>query len=421
MNEQAHANIFRSAIAALQPELGRRCSGEEELLFRAPNYPDYFDDPTRPEPDKCKIDPQWRKFCDLSGDFAFAGLHFFPAPMTDQYSRMALYTHYFQRMETSYRSGCDRDFVRYAGCLSHAIGDFTQVAHLGPDPNGKILRELLPPPPEKEFAAFHYHRSVEAITGECRATLAGFRALGASAEECAWALAYRGEQSVRFCRRFLIPTIEALFAHDEKRAQELAGIPVTLAAELTRDAIESVARMVDSPVEFSAGLPVMLDLRTIPASAEFHDMVYGGAITDGNLDVPPAGGPLVPGELLLPNGRGMRIPGIGMLPGSGMVGERHAWSSWPLPQKVFSLFTATIGMNRQIARDGAVSFHVELDGREVYQSKRFDAQSAALEIAVPLGAAKMLTLKVCDQNDGKSFWHNHAYWGEPLLTRSEVR
>ena len=47
---------------SLPEEMRRMPDISPELVGNAGNYPDYFDDPTRPDHDKEQIDPDWKTY-----------------------------------------------------------------------------------------------------------------------------------------------------------------------------------------------------------------------------------------------------------------------------------------------------------------------------------------------------------------------
>lgn len=403
---------MRCAFSAVPEKWRSAITVPEEIIEQAGNYPDLFDDPTVPPEKKQIIDPEWAKYTVYPEGLPARSLHFVPAPYADQFPRIPVYRYLLMRMIGSWRKKEFNDFVKFSGCLSHAMGDCTQPAHIGPDPdsNGQILRQLLPVPEIPRLRDFHYHTSVEAVCGKC-GMLDTPQLLGESPEEAAWKLACLAQKAVYSCRRFLIPTIEALFANDLVRAEELAQGPVTAAAQLTVNAVFTAILL----AEGTAGDLPDEDLCTLPAIQEFHDLVYGGAILNGNKKVPPNNAPILPGKLLI-NGVPTPFPGLGMLPHSGMNGERSCFSSWVLPEKTFTFFSAKVGLHAEIGT-GAVEFLVLLDEKTVWSSGRMTGNSNAKECRIMLGSAQTLTLKVMDANNGTTFWDNHAYWAEPRLRR----
>ena len=416
MNFEAHNIIFKNAVAALPEDMRKVFKPYPELLDLAGNYPDLFDDPTRPEDEKIKIDPEWQKYCVYPDELAGKAFHFWPTGIAQQHERKPLSEYLLQKMINAYKEGNFADFIKFSGCLSHLFGDTTQPAHLGNDIKLEFISQLLPRPDRKQFADFHYHTDIEAVTGEC-ATLKNPQLLGLSASEASWKLAGRCTEAIVYCRRFIVPTLQALFAGDNSKAIENASEPVTIAAQLTSDAIFTAIKIAtNSFTPEEKGKLNSVDLRFLPADDEFHDSVYGAALLNGNKDVPPANAPIVPAKLKFKDGI-REVKGLGLLPHSGMNREKDCYMTWHLPQGVFRKFTASVGLHTDLAVGGAVSFHVLLDGKEAWESGRMTKDDCAKKISLGLENAKTLTLKVCDANDGKSFWKNHTVLAEPILIK----
>lgn len=411
MNGTSHANIMRGAYAALPEEIRRIINQPEKLIGDAGNYPDFFDDPTVSEEEKYRIDPEWKKYTVYPGYLPARHLHFISAPVSCQFERIPVYTYLFEQMITSCREENYSDFIKFSGCLSHAMGDATQPAHIGPDSNNLFISQMLPVPDKPYLKDFHYHTSVEAVNGECT-DLAVPVMLGISAAEAGWRLACDCQQAVIYCRRFIVPTIQALFENDQGKAEALAVEPVTLAAQMTANAIYTAFMIAEGKNEELSDV----DLRLLPPMEQFHDLVYGSAILDGNKKVPPNSAPITPGKLNI-NGNTVTLSGLGMLPHSGMNGERSCYMTWLLPEKVFRLFTGKAGLHIELGNGGAVEFQVLLDGKIAWSSGRMTVDSQAMEISLAINTARSLTLKVLAAGSESSFWKNHAYWGEPELKR----
>ena len=411
MNGRSHPKIMIGAYLSLPEEMRRTLNLPLDLVGNVGNYPDYFDDPTRPAEQKRQIDPEWEKYTVYPEKLEARMLHFFPAPPSDLWKRIGVYTYLLKRMTGAFREKNYSDFIKFAGCLSHAMGDATQPAHIGPDTRDVFLSQMLPVPDRPYLKNFHYHTSVESVDGDC-GPLPPPHLLGASEAEAAWKTAADAQNAVAYCRRFLIPTIQALFDNDLKKAESLAVEPVTIAAKLTANLLYSAIRIARGE---TGELP-SVDLRHLPPVEEFHDLVYGSAVLDGNRKVPPNNVPVTPGQLRI-NGRPETLPGLGMLPHSGMNGERSCYMTWILPRNVFRRFTAFAGMHAVLAVGGAAEFRVLLDGTPVWSSGRMTVEDEAVPVSIELGSASTITLKVLDANNGSSFWQNHAYWGRPELLR----
>lgn len=416
MNEKAHADIFTTAFHALPLKYRRQLKVPAKLLYDAGNYPDYFDDPTRPEANKLAIDPEWRKYCRLDDAFGIDGQHFWKTPVTEPLLKIELIEYYMKQMLACLQQNDAPGFVKFAGCLSHFLGDITQPAHLSMDPNNAMTAQFLPVPPRKHLKNFHYHTTVEAVYCPC-GKVGRLEMLGANPREAAWMLAEQCMLAVSHCRRYLIPMILAIFDNNIDKAESLVKEPMTIAARLTAQSMYTILKIHDQSAIGQTGAAI--DLRLLPCFAEEHDLVYGGKILDGNKDIPPNNAPVTPGTLLI-DGQPQTLKGFGMLPASGMRGDRVAWSSWLLPAGVFAAFTCRCGVNHAIAGDGAVEFVVELDHVQVASTGRLTRLNDSVTLNVPLGNAKLLTLKVKDANNGATFWKNHGYWANALLNRSQT-
>lgn len=416
MNFDAHNIIFQNAVAVLPENIRKVFTPYPELINIAANYPDIFDDPSKPEKEKIKADPEWKKYCIYPDELAGRALHFWPYGINQQHERRSLNQYLLEQMTAAYKSGHIQDFIKFSGCLSHLFGDTTQPAHLGCDLDLKFISQLLPKPNTTMFKDFHYHTDIEAVTGKC-GRLTSPKLLGLSALEASWRLAGRNTEAVVYCRRFIVPILQALFAGDTAKAVENASEPLTIAAQLTADSIFTAVKIAEG--SFSTEEKEKLnsvDLRLLPADDEFHDLVYGTALLDGSKNVPPANAPVVPAKLKFSDGI-RQVKGLGVLPHSGMNRERDCYMSWYLPRGVFKKFCADAGLHSDLAVGGAVSFHILLDGKEVWASGRMTRDDYAENVSLDLGNTETLTLKVCDANEGKTFWKNHAVWADPQLRK----
>jgi hypothetical protein len=412
MNKQAHANIMVGAFEALPSELRAPLESVKALLPIVGNYPDIFDNPTVSDEEKKKIDRDWKRFCVFPKTMEAVNLHSWPHPITEQAKSRPISRHWLTRAIEASRNGDPEAFIKFIGCLSHWFGDLTQSAHIV---DSQLLAELMPPPPA--MSGFHYHTDLEAVTGEC-GSLHPPRLLGLGIEEVAWRQAAINTEAIRECRRYIIPLLQAIFDGNKAKAERCAEPPVTKAAQLTLDIMYTALRLAAEDISTAERQAfAAVDLRLWKADSEVHDLVYGGAILDSNRATPPAGAPIVAGKLLFPNGEKRVVRGLGVLPHSGMNGPRSCWMRYNLPVGVFSRFEAMIGMNAELTREGAADFVVLLDGREVFRSGPRTIKDPATPVSIKLDLTKELTLKVDDVNAGKTFWNNHAYWGEPKLVK----
>lgn len=419
MNGLAHTRIMRAAFDSLPENLRSAWKPFPDVIDVAGNYPDLFDNPSASEEAKRTVDPDWERFCRFPETMEARSLHTWPHTIENQPAWQPVILHWLREAITSCRAGDTPSFIKWIGCLSHHEGDVTQPAHvLGLVSGMKLMEELLPKPPH--LPNFNYHSDLEAVTGQVQLPLPPPRLLGTTAEEVAWRLCALNTSAVKEMKRYVVPTLQAIFSGNEAEAERLAGPPVTLAARLTQDILYTALRLAraDTPTEEREALQT-LDLRLWPAMEEKHDLVYGGhAVLDGSLRIPPYPGPRVPAVLHTAEGT-RPVPALGVLPCSDLTGAREVWMRYDLPPGVFSRFQALVGLHAELGAEGRVEFVVELDGTEAWSSETRCGTDEALPVEVLLGKARSMRLLVRDRSEGCSFWQNHALWASPRLVKDE--
>lgn len=420
MNSTAHTRIMRAAFAALPPDFMAPLGNFGEVIDVAGNYPDLFDNPLQTEEKKRAIDPEWMRFCQFPKTMEASSFHAWPHGVGEQHAWQPVVRHWLQGALDAWRIGDYTGFIKFIGCLSHIAGDVTQPAHVFGMESGMVLmEELLPRPAHIEH--FNYHSDLEAVTGHCQLPLPPPRLLGTNVEEATWRICGLNLSAIREMRRYIIPTLQAIFAGDMAEAERLAGPPVTLASRITQDILYTALCLAreNAPEEERHTLDVH-DLRFWPADEESHDFIYGArAVVDGSLRIPPYPGPVVPAALRF--AEGIRIvPAIGVFPRTGVSGTRETWMRYTLPPGVFGRFHAWVGLHAELGLQGEVEFVVELDGKEAWKSGKFTGAESARLVEVSLGEAEILRLLVRDCSDGRLFWHNHALWAEPRLMKNNV-
>jgi hypothetical protein len=71
-------------------------------------------------------------------------------------------------------------------------------------------------------------------------------------------------------------------------------------------------------------------------------------------------------------------------------------------------------VDRETEGEGSVIATIELDGRVVFTSEVLTGVSDPIEIAIPLGSAKEITLRVNPTPDGKK--DDHFDWADARFT-----
>ncbi len=416
VNAESHRRIVVAAAEVLPQPHRTFVRADMDLLERVGNYPDMFDAPTRSDSEKDNLDADWRRFCRFPVAMAGPTMHAWPHPCTASRQIRPLLEHLMGGAVGALGNSDGATAVKFLGCISHYLGDCTQPAHLI---QLSLLERMLPRPAGME--SLHYHTDIETVTGRVGA-LRSPTLLGACLPEIAWRTASVIAHDFYHCQQYVVPLLQAIFSRNAAEAERVAGEPMTVAAQATADVWYSLLCLgrgrLETETSQLAGL-AHVDLRNLPPSDSFVDLVYGAVIRDASRQDPP-NGPLVPARLRFAGGEVRTVHGLGVLPHSGMTGPRECHLSYDLPEAVFQRLECQVGLNADIGGDGAVRFQVELDGRPVVTTDSMTIASPAEALSVPLGQAETLTLRVLDASDGRGFWHNHAIWGEPVLVRAPL-
>jgi alpha-galactosidase len=80
-------------------------------------------------------------------------------------------------------------------------------------------------------------------------------------------------------------------------------------------------------------------------------------------------------------------------------------------------FTATVGVDDEVDKNGSVVFKVIGDGKTLWESGVLRGGDSAKEVAVALDGVKVLVLAVGDAGDGID--HDHADWADARITMKE--
>jgi alpha-galactosidase len=110
------------------------------------------------------------------------------------------------------------------------------------------------------------------------------------------------------------------------------------------------------------------------------------------------------------DGRSLHIGGRAFEHGIGT----HAESSIPIElQGNGSHLSAWVGIDEETGNRGSVVFHVEADGKELWNSGIMHGGDAAKEVSLDLSGVKVLVLQVSDGGDGIDF--DHADWADAKI------
>jgi len=80
-------------------------------------------------------------------------------------------------------------------------------------------------------------------------------------------------------------------------------------------------------------------------------------------------------------------------------------------------FTASVGVDDEVGKQGSVEFQVTGDGKTLWESGVLHGGDPAKEVSVPLDGVKLLILTVGDAGDGISY--DHADWADARIVMKE--
>ena len=417
MKNVAHMRINMAAFDALPPRMCDVLDVEPNLVADSSCYPDTFEDPVRGAEEKDRIDPEWRRYCHFPEHLAAEGQHSWPTPPTDTPGIKPMFEYLFGGAVQAIGEGDPVSAFKYLGCLSHYFGDSTQSAHLM---DIGVMKRLLPPP--DKFQDFCYHRGVELVIGEVGA-LEPPSLLGLTLDEACWWMANRNAQNFEDCQRYCVPIIQAIFGGREDEAIQIAGAAMTPAAQMSLDAMATAVSL--AKPEFQADSlapPNGIDLREIRPYAIRWDELYGGALRDSSRLLHnyerTCAPEFQPAKLRKADGTIRAVDGIGVLPDRGLGGPPDCHLRYDLPKRVFERFECLVGLHPDLSIGGAVEFVVELDGEVCERTGPVVGEDPEQSLAIALGDARDLTLRVVALDGGDSYFFNHAVWAHPWLVRN---
>ncbi len=324
---------------------------------------------------------------------------------------------YQTQVEQALRANQLDGAVRYLGVMCHWLEDpGSPSAHcLAPmGLNEAQLRDLVPPPPDKEQFAYTYGHHGVNVDGLLRA-LADRpytpALLGVTKQEAAFQLVHRQRQIARRARSVVIPSLQDFLYGDGRQAAALVGEQALAVGELVADALHTALSLAVDRVEPAQaagcdGWPVSR-LETLP---------LGGKADEPYIWVPFVRHRSLDGQRRL---QPLRLPGEAkpFAHGFGQGGRGVIQVPMPLAG-VYTKLTATVGLHASAGPQGAVRFVVLADSTVLQRSEVARSAQPGLTLAVALPTAKPFTLRLTVEPEaGSKALDNLAVWGEPRLWR----
>lgn len=428
MNTTAHNFIAGKGFDLLPAGIRKEWKNGRRSVLKTCMYPDIFADRGMSEKEKKKIDP----------DFDNAYLEPMP-PKTSWYrelsrkiqsipsasfseivpeDRIYIYSYFLEKTVRCLKNRDKEKAARYAGVLSHTIGDTAQPIHLV---NSRIIDLLIKCP--DEFLGFELHAGIEGITGKPVIKKYEPQILGCSLPGALMGFYKKTLIMAEECRYTTPLMVEAIYSRRREEAVNLAGISVKYATLVFADFLRTCWALAyerdRAPVPFS--------LTDYPHIVSTVDMLYRYRPMKNLSLIPYSGGRSYPLTLLDGNGSHVRAKGIGVIPflgpmksALGTMKERDARVEYLLWPGAYSVFSAKVGLNPLFKESkGKVLFRVFADGRLIGKSNVFLPGKPAEELKVRLPRnARFLTLSMLTVEEpppSLAKTHPHGVWADPVL------
>jgi hypothetical protein len=227
-HDPVHARITRAALGSLPPEMQRKWEAQaERLIVEYSLYPDAYHN-AAPE-----VRAAMRPYCEVRG----RAIHNVTWKRNEDIESLE-YT--MAGIVTSMRGSNTDAAVKYAGVLAHLLEDSTCPAHalIPMDSPLNLMKELLPPPPDK--ARIVLHTVIENSSPEFD--------LGTRAphRETAQTLLDRCYAVIRQNRGSLIELVRDVYADDREGMDRFRLRSARVGAELLADAYYSALSGADA-------------------------------------------------------------------------------------------------------------------------------------------------------------------------------
>ena len=400
MHGPMHIHITEAAINWLTGDCAAFWTPLKKIAVKASNYPDYFAAGESSAEKNEEIDDDWREYNTVpSADPVHASIK--PLELRDAYPPIINYWN--AKVVENIKSGSGEKAAKFAGCLSHLVGDSGQAAHTFDE---RPLKKLIP----HGDKCFIIHSTIEKVTGRIKKKNYVPRNLGGSMDELNWRLLEELEILRNRNTAEVIPVLTALMDGNNSAAEASASRSLTLCAELLADLLFSLW---DLACGKDKGGERQLDLCGFIPVRQYCDMLFNYEIMIDRLP-----GKTIDDSIKLNLGSG-DIHGIALLAdmGPSFSKVRRAFVEYCIPASVFKYFEAEIGLNRNSVNETKAIFKIKLDGKTVFSSKPLGAEDPAVKVRIKLGNARLLQLYVRDARpapcDTKFFY---PVFAKPVLT-----
>lgn len=383
MNSICHKWISAGAVRSLSGDAGKYWSQEIELLEEASNFPDIFWPGEGALSVYLQKYPEWRDYIMIPLHSGVKNCHeaFNPLRIWETYPEILSYL-IDETLESMNAEDCTRA-VKFAGILSHLIGDTGQAAHIA-DP--RIISALF----QDRDDIYLIHTFIENNplvfypNHEYHA-----KSLGDSSAELKWMLLQKMAVLKRNSLRTIVPIMSNMLSGNFAFAAQYASNTIGECADLLADLLLTLFQIVHGGKNDAK----IVSLCELESESCFCDGMFNYLPQINR----------IPGEK-----RGDSIPldigfgeqcGIALLPNlfPGFCERRVAFAQYLLPPGVFRFFRFSCGLNRRAERnETSCIFEIYLDEKLVWSSSAISVDSPCTGICIDLGNANSLRISTAD-------------------------
>lgn len=383
MNAICHEWIARGAVAALQGEAADYWNPETELLAEASNFPDLFAPGEFSSPDALRKHPDWMDYILIPTPGGRKNFHTFFNPLELMETYPPVLAWLIPQILNAMQNGERKRAAKFAGILSHLIGDTGQPAH---DFDPSLLAALF----QNEGGVYLIHTFLENTPPvhppeQFRIPVI----LGDSAKELQWRMLQKLAVLKKHACLKIVPILTDLLAGNLSRA----AIPASESIAECADLLASFLQTLFSIHEGECGKEETIRLEEMEPADWFCDGMFNGLPQINRI---PGRDPSH--SLPLDLGSGAE-KGIALLPNlfPGFEGRRSAFAEYLLPPGVFRRITFRCGLNRAAERNETNAvFELFLDGKLRWSSPETGIGTPPVPADIPLDNAERLRIQVSD-------------------------
>lgn len=408
MNGSEHKQIAGKAVEYLSDEARQYWLPAVSLLEASSVFPDVFWLGDKAPKKYLEQYPDWRDYImiPIAGEPVSCHSAFDTLRLEDTYPAVLdfLTTSCVRTMKAEQKTSA----AKFAGVLSHVIGDTAQAAHVC-DP--AILAPLF----QKENDSYLLHTFIEVQPKIAFPEHWNYsaRALGSSMTEVQWRLLKELQRLKKHALGMIVPIMTA----GQKGDWKTAGI------HATQMVVESTCLFAD----LLESLCLLADNQKIPAApVSLVDLEPDGYHCDSMFNCMPQRnrmpGDLPDKPLPLDIGNGPQS-GYALLPDlfPGFKEERIAYMDFTIPENVFESLSFSCGLNRNGRfNDTEAIFEIFSDGEKVWESAPV-GPAASVAARIDLKHTRRLRLQVKDaRKDASETRFFYPCYIEPVLLRPET-